>query len=138
MTPDQLTTRSARQCEHVFVPGTPFSRDHLLGIFDRAIAEPDADYALRTARNIEPPTGLDRALRLTIALAKRPHPHFNAAARRFVARFADEAEGTTLRGVAQAADALAVLSVVSDATDREKQEAERDMLRLAHQLEQQR
>jgi hypothetical protein len=50
----------------------PYSRDHLLSIFDRAIAEGDADFALRTARNIEPPIELDRALRLTIALALRP------------------------------------------------------------------
>lgn len=120
------------------MPGTPFSRDHLLGIFDRAIAEPDADYALRTARNITPPIELDRALRLTIALAKRPHPQYDAAARRFVSRIADEAEGVTLRNVAQVADALATLSIVSNAGETDKRKAERGMLRLAQQLEQQR
>lgn len=120
------------------MPGTPFSRDHLLGIFDRAIAEGDANFALRTARNISPPIELDRALRLTIALALPPHPQFEAAARRFVSRFADEAESVTLRNVAQAADALATLSVVSNAGAADKREAERGMLRLAQQLEQQR
>jgi hypothetical protein len=120
------------------VPGTPFSRDHLLGIFDRAIAEHDADFALRTARNISPPIELDRALRLTIALAKRPHPQFEAAARRFVSRFAAEAEGVSLRNVAQVADALASLSIVSNAGAADKREAERGMMRLAQQLEQRR
>jgi hypothetical protein len=119
------------------VPGTPFSRDHLLGIFDRAIAEPDADYALRTARNISPPIELDRALRLMIALALRPHPQHEAAARRFVSRFADEAEGVSLRNVAQVADALATLSILSDAGAADKREAERAMRRPAEQLEQQ-
>jgi len=36
------------------------------------------------------------------------------------------------------ADALAVLAITSNATTREKQEAERGMLMLAHQLEKQR
>jgi hypothetical protein len=117
------------------MPGTPYSRDHLLGIIDRALAEGDADFALRTARNVDPPIELDRALRLTLALAKRPHPQYDAAARRFVARFAD-ASGITVRSVAQVADALAVLSIVSNATTRDRQEAERGMLRLADQLEQ--
>jgi hypothetical protein len=117
------------------VPGTPYSRDHLLGIIDRAIAEGDPEFALRTARKVSPPIELDRALRLTLALAKRPHRQYDAAARRFVARFAKEAHGTTLRNVAQVADALAVLAITSNATTREKQEAERGMLRLAEQLE---
>jgi hypothetical protein len=120
------------------MPGTPFSRDHLLGIFDRAVAEPDADYALRTARNIRPPIELDRALRLTIALALRPHPQYAAAAKRFVARFAEEEPGASLRNVAQVADALATLSILSNASTRERQEAERGMRRLADQLEQRR
>jgi hypothetical protein len=117
------------------MPGTPFSRDHLLGIFDRALAGGDPEYAMRTARNIDPPIELDRALRLTVALAKRPHPQYDAAARRFVARFAEEAQGVTLRNVAQVADALASLSIISNATARERQEAERAMLRLAEQLQ---
>jgi hypothetical protein len=120
------------------VPGTPFSRDHLLGIFDRGVAEGDADFALRTARNISPPIELDRALRLTIALAKRPHPQYAAAAKRFVARFADEEANASLRNVAQVADALAALSIVSNAGETDKREAERGMLRLAQQLEQHR
>jgi hypothetical protein len=74
-------------CEHAFVPGTPFSRDHLLGIFDRALGSNDADFAMRTAWKITPPIELDRALRLTVALVKRPHPKYDAAARRFVSRF---------------------------------------------------
>jgi hypothetical protein len=118
--------------------GTPFSRDHLLGIFDRAIAEGDADFAFRTARNIDPPLELDRALRLTVALAKRPHPQYDAAARRFVSRFADEAGGVSLRNVAQVADALATLSIISNAGESDRREAERGILRLAQQLEQQR
>jgi hypothetical protein len=118
------------------MPGTPFSRDHLLGIFDRAIAEGDADFALRTARNISPPIELDRALRLTIALAKRPHPQYAAAAKRFVVRFADEEPTASLRNVAQVADALATLSIVSNAGAVDKREAERGMMRLAQQLEQ--
>lgn len=120
------------------MPGTPFSRAHLLGIFDRAIAGDDPGFALRTARNIDPPIELDRALRLTVALARGHHPSYVLAARRFVARFAEEAEGVTLRGVAQVADALAVLYVVSEASAREREEAERGMLRLASQLEQNR
>jgi hypothetical protein len=117
------------------VPGTPFSRDHLLGIFDRALAGHDPDFAMRTARNIEPPIGLDRALRLTVALAKRPHPQYAAAAKRFVGRFADEEPGASLRNVAQVADALATLSILSNAGETDKREAERGMLRLAQQLE---
>lgn len=119
----------------MFVPGTPFSRHHLLGIFDRALAGGDPEYAMRMARNISPPIEPDRALRLTVALAKRPHPQHDAAARRFVTRFAEEAQGTRLCNVAQVADALACLSIVSNATTLEKQEAERGMLRLAEQLE---
>jgi hypothetical protein len=116
------------------MPGTPYSRDHLIGIIDRAIAGGDPDFALRTARNVSPPIELDRALRLTVALALRPHPLYEAAARRFVARFAAEATNATLRGVAQVADALAVLSIISNATARDRQEAERGMLRLAGEL----
>jgi hypothetical protein len=59
------------------MPGTPYSRDHLLGILDRALAEGDADFALRTARNVDPPIELDRALRLTIALTVCP-PSFSS------------------------------------------------------------
>ena len=44
----------------------------------------------------------------------------------------------TVRDVVQVADALAALSVVSNATERERQEAHRGMLRLARQLEAQR
>jgi hypothetical protein len=120
------------------VPGTPYSRDHLVRIIDRALAEGDPEFAMRTARNVSPPIELDRALRLTVALAKRPHPRYDAAARRFVSRFAAEARGASLGNIAQVADALACLSIVSNATAREKQEAERGMLRLADQLEQQR
>jgi hypothetical protein len=120
------------------VSGTPFSRDHLLGIFDRALAEGDADFALRTARNIDPPIELDRALRLVVAMARGHHPSYALAARRFVARFADEESGASLRNVAQVADALAVLHVISEATTRDREEAERGMLRLAAQLEQRR
>jgi hypothetical protein len=116
------------------MPGTPYSRDHLLGIIDRAIEGGDPDFALRTARNVSPPIELDRALRLTVALARRPHPRYEAAARRFLARFAEEADGASLRNVAQVADALAVLSIISNASSRERQEAERGMLRLAGQL----
>jgi hypothetical protein len=117
------------------MPGTPYSRDHLLGIFDRAIGGNDPDFAMRTARNIDPPIGLDRALRLTIALAKRPHPRYAAAAKRFVARFVEEEPGASIRNVAQVADALACLSIVSNAGESDKREAERGMLRLAQQLE---
>jgi hypothetical protein len=117
--------------------GTPYSRDHLLRIIDRALAEGDPEFALRTARNVQPAIELDGALRLTVALAKRPHPQYDAAARRLVSRFAAEADGATLRNIAQVADALAVLSIVSNATAREKQEAERGMLRLADRLEHQ-
>jgi len=120
------------------VPGTPYSRDHLLGIFDRAIGSNDPDFALRTARNIDPPIELDRALRLTVAMALRPHPAYAAAAKRFVARFAEEEPDASLLNVAQVADALATLSIVSNASTRDKQEAERGMLRLAQQLEQRR
>jgi hypothetical protein len=116
------------------MPGTPYGRDHLLGIIDRAIEGGDPDFALRTARNVSPPIELDRALRLTVALARRPHPRYEAAARRFLARFAEEADGASLRNVAQVADALAVLSIISNASTRERQEAERGMLRLAGQL----
>ncbi len=118
------------------MPGTPFSRDHLLGIFDRALEGQDADHALRTARNIDPPVELDRALRLTVAMARGHHPAYALAARRFVARFAEEEPGASLRNVAQVADALAVLHVTSEASTREREEAERGMLRLATQLEQ--
>jgi hypothetical protein len=44
----------------------------------------------------------------------------------------------SLRNVAQVADALAALSIVSSAGDADKREAERGMRRLADQLEQQR
>lgn len=120
------------------MPGTPYSRDHLLGIFDRAVAGGDPDFALRTARNIRPPIELDRALRLTVALARGRHPYYAPAARRFIARFAEEADGASLPNVAQVADALAVLHVGSEASAREREEAERGMLRLASQLEQSR
>lgn len=113
------------------MPGTPYSRHHLLGIFDRAVANGDPGFSLRTARNIDPPIELDRALRLTVALARGQHPSYVLAARRFVARYAEEAEAVSLRNVAQVADALAVLYVVSEASAREREEAERGMLRLA-------
>ena len=118
------------------MPGTPYSRDHLLGIIDRAVGDGDPDLALRTARNVDPPIDLGRALRLTVALSRSRHRNYEAAARRFVARFAEEAGATTtLRNVAQVADALAVLAAVSKATSRERQEAERGMLQLAAQLD---
>jgi hypothetical protein len=120
------------------MPGTPYSRDQLLGIFDRAVAGDDPGFALRTARNIDPPIELDRALRLTVALARGHHPSYVLAARRFVARFAAEADGVSLRSVARVADALAALYVVSEASAREREEAERGMLRLAFQLERRR
>jgi hypothetical protein len=125
-------------CNPPRVPGTPFSRDHLLGIFDRALEGGDVDYALRTARNIHPPVDLDRALRLTVGMARGHHPSYALAARRFVSRFAEEEPGATLRNLAQVTDALAVLHVVSEASTQEREEAERGMLRLATQLEEHR
>ncbi len=60
---------------------------------------------MRYARDVDPPLELDRALRLTVALGISETPVFQAAARRFVARFCSE-QKPSMEQVRKTADAL--------------------------------
>jgi hypothetical protein len=78
----------------------------LVSIIDGAIERRDAELAMRTARNVSrPQLELDRALRLTIMLGEVEAPSFQAAARRWIARFCTE-ETPTIEQVRKTADAL--------------------------------
>ena len=78
-----------------------------LAALSRALRERDAEKALRYASQL-PGLPLDRALLLTLLLADQAHPRYQAAARRFLVRFAVECE-TSLIHVKRLADALAHL-----------------------------
>lgn len=81
------------------LPGTAMSG------FERALREKDVDAAFACAAQL-PGLSLDRALRLTLLLADRWDPRYQAAARRFLVRFTVECE-THLLQVKRLADALA-------------------------------
>jgi hypothetical protein len=78
-----------------------------LRAFDRMLRRGDADRALIYAKRL-PGLPLDRALLLTLLLADRAHPRYQAAARRLLVRFTVECE-TSLVHVKRLADALAHL-----------------------------
>ncbi|MFN8215154.1 MAG: hypothetical protein U0R71_01020 [Solirubrobacterales bacterium] len=93
-------------------PGTPYSREHLLAIFDRAVSDRDVDRAFQAGRAAAP-LPLDRALRLTVLLGHLGDRRYPIAARRFVARFAVEAE-PTLKQVSKVADALDCIGITDE------------------------
>lgn len=91
--------------EHLFVPGTPYTRSQQLSILDGALKRRDAELAWRTAGNISPQLELDRALLLVILLGEREAPAFQRSARRWLVRFIDE-QRPTVDQVKRVADAL--------------------------------
>jgi hypothetical protein len=90
----------------MFVPGTPFSQ-HQLGIFDRAVRESNVGTAWSVAGGLGR-VELHRALALTVLLGRKGDERYPASARRFLARFTEEA-GPTLAQIKKVADALDTL-----------------------------
>lgn len=78
-----------------------------LEAFGRALRSRDCERALHCASRVRG-LSLDRALLLTLLLADRSHPSYQAAARRFLVRFTLECE-TSLIHIKRLADALAHL-----------------------------
>jgi hypothetical protein len=96
----------------VFVPGTPYSQRQLREIFDRAVRESNVAMAWNVAGGIGR-VELHRALALTLLLGRQGDRRYPASARRFLARFAEEAE-PTLAQVRKVADALDTLARTRD------------------------
>jgi len=88
-------------------PGRARGRAQALTALAEALRDRDSERALRCASRIRG-LSLDRALLLTLLLADQAHPRYQAAARRFLVRFAVECE-TSLIHVKRLADALAHL-----------------------------
>jgi hypothetical protein len=86
------------------VPGTPYSQRQLREIFDRAVRESNLRMAWSVAGGLKQ-VELYRALALTLLLARDGDPRYEDCARRFLARFAQEAR-PTLGQVKKVADAL--------------------------------
>jgi hypothetical protein len=99
-------------CEHAFVPGTPFTQWQIRDQLDRAIAEGDVDRAWGLAKRLDP-VPIDRALALTTLLGRHADPRFETAALRFVERFVAEAK-PTLPQISKVAHALQTLHRVGD------------------------
>lgn len=91
--------------EHLFVPGSPYSRSHLLSIIDKAIERRDLDLAWCTAGNLSSQLELDRALRLLVLAGEKEAPSFQPAARRWLVRFITE-QRPTVDQIKRTADAL--------------------------------
>lgn len=85
----------------------PTRRAQTLAALAQALRDRNAEQALRCASKVRG-LPLDRALLLTLLLADQAHPRYQAAARRFLVRFAVECE-TSLIHVKRLADALAHL-----------------------------
>lgn len=94
------------------MPGSPYNRAQLSTIFDRAVSERDPDRAFEAARAAAP-LGLEQALRLTVLLAHAADDRYLPAARRFLARFAVEAE-PSLKQLSKVADALDCIRLTDD------------------------
>jgi len=91
----------------MFVPGTPYSQHQLRRIFDRAVRDSNVAMAWNVAGGLKR-VELDRALALTVLLGRQGDERYPASARRFLARFAEEA-GPTLGQIKKVADALDTL-----------------------------
>lgn len=113
------------------MPGTPYSRRQLRGIFDRAVGESSLERAWGAARGLSP-LDLPRALALTVLLGRRGDRRYPDCARRFLSRFAVEAE-PTLAQIRKVADALDTLERTRDLPAM-REGADRALEDLARQL----
>lgn len=92
--------------------GSPATQRQLRDRFDQAIEETDVDRAWQLAADLDF-VSIDRALALTMLLGQRADPRFEAAAVRFVGRFAVELK-PTLAQISKVAQALETMRRVGD------------------------
>jgi hypothetical protein len=91
---------------YVRIPGSPYPQDQIAEIVDRALAEGDAERALKWARELKQ-VSLDRALALTVTLGRNDDRRYVGAAHRFLVRFILECRPSLLN-LKKVVDALDV------------------------------
>jgi hypothetical protein len=95
---------------YVRIPGSPYPQDQIVEIVDRALAEGDAERALKWARGLKQ-VSLDRALALTVALGRNDDQRYVGAAHRFLVRFILECRPSLLN-LKKVVDALDIVGRV--------------------------
>jgi hypothetical protein len=100
------------------VPGSPYSQSEIGKIVDRAVAEGDADRALRWAQELKQ-VGLNRALALTLVLGRRDDVRYPRAASRFLLRLIAEVEPSllNLKKIVDALDVVGRVRMMPDLTE---------------------
>jgi hypothetical protein len=116
---------------YVRIPGSPYPQDQIAEIVDRAIAEGDAERALKWVRELRQ-VSLDRALALTVALGRNDDGRYLAAAHRFLVRFIVECRPSLLN-LKKVVDALDVVGRVRQMPEL-REGAETALEELARQL----
>jgi hypothetical protein len=116
---------------YVRIPGSPYPQDQIAEIVDRALAEGDAERALKWARGLKQ-VSLDRALALTVTLGRSDDQRYVAAAHRFLLRFIAEVSPSLLN-LKKVVDALDVLGRVRQMPEL-REGAETALENLAGQL----
>jgi hypothetical protein len=113
------------------VPGSPYPQDQIAEIVDRALAEGDAERALRWARGLKQ-IDLARALAMTLALGRSDDERYVLAAHRFLVRFIVEVRPSllNLKKVVDALDGVGRVRLMPDISDG----ADRGLVDLARQL----
>jgi hypothetical protein len=115
------------------VPGSPYPQSEIGKIVDRALAEGDADRALRWAQALEQ-VGLHRALALTLLLGRQDDSRYLRAASRFLLRLIADVEPSllNLKKIVDALDVVGRVRMMPDLTE----EADAALEDLGHQLHQ--
>jgi hypothetical protein len=111
--------RSSRpRCEHTFVPGSPYPQSEIGKIVDRAVAEGDADRALRWAQELKQ-VDLHRALALTLVLGRQDDVRYPRAASRFLLRLITAVEPSllNLKKIVDALDVVGRVRLMPDVTE---------------------
>jgi hypothetical protein len=100
------------------VPGSPYPQSEIGKIVDRAVAEGDADRALRWAQELKH-VGLHRALELTLILGRQDDARYPRAASRFLLRLIAEVESSllNLKKIVDALDVVGRVRMMPDLTE---------------------
>lgn len=100
------------------MPGSPYPQTEIGKIVDRAVAEGDADRAIRWAQELKQ-VGLDRALALTLVLGRQDDARYPRAAARFLLRLIAEVEPSllNLKKIVDALDVVGRVRMMPDLTE---------------------
>lgn len=113
------------------MPGSPYPQSEIGKIVDRAVADGDADRALRWAQELKQ-VGLHRGLALTLVLGRQDDARYLRAASRFLLHLITEVEPSllNLKKIVDALDVVGRVRMMPDLTE----EADAALEELGRQL----